>query len=48
MQACIEDLWCDPVRGLDKAVARSLGTCQWVRAKQNVIVIGMTGTGKRD
>ena len=46
MQACMEDLWCDPARGLDKAVARSLGTCQWVRAKQNVIVIGMTGTGK--
>lgn len=46
MQACIEDLWCDPARGLDKAVARSLGTCQWVRARQNVILIGMTGTGK--
>jgi DNA replication protein DnaC len=46
MRACVEDLWCDPARGLDKAVVRSLGTCQWVRAKQNVIVIGMTGTGK--
>jgi DNA replication protein DnaC len=46
MQACLEDLWCDPARGLDKAVVRSLATCQWVRAKQNVIVIGMTGTGK--
>jgi DNA replication protein DnaC len=46
MQACVEDLWCDPARGLDKAAMRSLGTCGWVRAKQNVIVIGMTGTGK--
>jgi DNA replication protein DnaC len=46
MQACLEDLWCDPARGLDKSVIRSLGTCGWVRAKQNVIVIGMTGTGK--
>jgi DNA replication protein DnaC len=46
MQACLEDLWCDPARGVDKAVVRSFGTCQWVRAKQNVIVIGMTGTGK--
>jgi DNA replication protein DnaC len=46
MQACIEDLECDPARGLDKSVIRSLGTCQWVRAKQNVIVLGMTGTGK--
>jgi len=44
--ACVEDLWCDPARGLDKAVVRSLGTCQWVRAKQNVIVVGATGTGK--
>jgi DNA replication protein DnaC len=25
---------------------RSLGGCGWVRAKQNVIVIGPTGTGK--
>jgi DNA replication protein DnaC len=46
MQACLEDLWCDPARGVDKAVVRSFGTCHWVRAKQNVIVIGMTGTGK--
>jgi DNA replication protein DnaC len=46
MQACVEDLWCDPARGLEKTVMRSLGTCGWVRAKQNVIVIGMTGTGK--
>jgi len=46
MQACIEDVRCDPTRGVDKAVVRSLGTCGWVRAKQNVIIIGMTGTGK--
>ena len=46
MQACLEDVRCDPTRNLDKAVLRSLGTCGWVRAKQNVIIIGMTGTGK--
>jgi DNA replication protein DnaC len=46
MQACIEDLHCDPARGLDKAVMRALATCQWVRAKQNVIALGPTGTGK--
>src|SRR5580698_7951868 len=46
MQACLEDVQCDPARGIDKAVVRSLGTGHWVRAKQNVIVIGMTGTGK--
>lgn len=46
MQACLEDLWCDPARGLDKSVLRSMATCQWVRAKQNILVIGATGTGK--
>jgi DNA replication protein DnaC len=46
MQACLEDLSYDPARNLDKAVMRALGTCGWVRAKQNVIIIGMTGTGK--
>jgi DNA replication protein DnaC len=46
MQACLEDAWCDPARGLDKSVLRSLATCQWVRAKQNVLIIGATGTGK--
>jgi DNA replication protein DnaC len=40
--ACIEDLACDVARGIDKAVARSLASCQWVRAKQNVIVLGAT------
>jgi DNA replication protein DnaC len=46
MHACLEELWCDPARGLDKATVRSLGSCQWVRAKQNIIAIGATGTGK--
>jgi DNA replication protein DnaC len=46
MQACMEDVRCDPARGVEKAVVRTLGTCGWVRAKQNVIVIGATGTGK--
>jgi len=46
MQACLEDLWCDPGRGLEKSVLRSMATCQWVRAKQNILVIGATGTGK--
>ncbi|MFI5299365.1 MAG: IS21-like element helper ATPase IstB [Polyangiales bacterium] len=44
--ACIEDLACDAARGVDKPLARSLATCQWVRAKQNVIVLGATGVGK--
>src|SRR5271155_3417906 len=33
MPACLEDVRCDPARGLDKAVVHSLGTGQWVRSK---------------
>lgn len=44
--ACIEDVWCEPARGLDKAAIRALAGCQWVRQKQNVIAVGATGTGK--
>lgn len=46
MSACLEDVWCDPARGLDKSTVRTLATCQWVRAKQNVIAVGATGVGK--
>jgi DNA replication protein DnaC len=46
MPACVEDVWCDPARGLDKSVVRTFATCQWVRAKQNVIAVGKTGVGK--
>lgn len=44
--ACMEDVWCEPERGLDKAAVRSLATCQWVQSKQNVIITGLTGVGK--
>ena len=46
VSGAIEEVVVDPTRGLDKAVLRSLGTCAWVRAKQNVIVLGPTGVGK--
>ncbi len=42
----MEDVRCEPERGIDKAVVRALSSCQWVRSKQNVIVIGRTGVGK--
>src|SRR5262249_34017074 len=45
-QACLEDFWCEPTRGLDKSLVRSFATCQWVRSHHNLIVIGATGTGK--
>ena len=44
--ACLENVWCEPGRGLDKAVMRELATCQWIRKKHNVIVVGKTGVGK--
>jgi DNA replication protein DnaC len=44
--AALENVWCDPARGLEKAVIRDLGTGRWIRNKQNVIVIGKTGVGK--
>jgi len=46
MTATLEDLWCDPARGIDKATARTLATGQWIRAHQNVIAVGATGVGK--
>ena len=44
--ASLENVWCEPGRGLDKAVIRDLATCQWIRKKHNVIVVGKTGVGK--
>lgn len=46
MSACMEDVYCTAGRGVDKNAIRSLAACGWVRAKQNVIIIGATGTGK--
>lgn len=44
--ASLENVWCDPARGIDKSVIRDLGTGKWIRNKQNVIVVGKTGVGK--
>lgn len=44
--ASIEDLDLRRPRGLDRAVVLSLADAQWVRAHQNVLIIGPTGVGK--
>jgi DNA replication protein DnaC len=44
--ASLENVWCDPSRGLDKAVIRDLATGKWIKNKQNVIIVGKTGVGK--
>ena len=45
-QACVEDIDYPARRELDKATVRQLATCRWVSEHQNVLVTGMTGTGK--
>ena len=44
--ACMEDVKTSPARGLEKAMARQLGTCSWVGEHLNVLITGLTGVGK--
>jgi DNA replication protein DnaC len=44
--ACLEDIDYAAARELDKAQVRQLASCRWVAEHQNVLVTGMTGTGK--
>ncbi len=44
--ACVEDIDYPPKRELEKATIRQLATCRWVAEHQNVVITGMTGTGK--
>jgi DNA replication protein DnaC len=45
-QATLQDVACDPERGIAKATVRQLATCRWVSDHHNVIVVGKTGVGK--
>lgn len=45
-QACVEGIDYPARRELDKALVRQLATCRWVHEHHNVVVTGMTGTGK--
>lgn len=45
-QACMEDVDYRHPRGLDRSVMRRLATCQWIREKQCVLIVGPTGIGK--
>lgn len=44
--ASLEDIDFAAKRELDKPLIRQLASCRWVTEKQNIIVTGMTGTGK--
>lgn len=45
-QACIEDIDYPARRELDKAVIRQLAGCRWIEEHHNVLITGLTGTGK--
>jgi DNA replication protein DnaC len=45
-QACLEDIKYGARREIDKAQIRQLASCVWIQQHQNVLVTGMTGTGK--
>ena len=44
--AALEDVDYKASRGLDRRLLQSLASCDWVRKKQNILVIGATGAGK--
>jgi hypothetical protein len=44
--ACVEDIDYPARRELEKSVIRQLATCRWIDEHQNVVITGMTGTGK--
>ena len=46
MPACVEDLDLKTARGLDRSLVLRLGTAQWIREHDNVLIVGATGTGK--
>lgn len=44
--ACLEDIDYQSPRGLDKSLVATLMHCQWIKAHQNILIVGPTGTGK--
>jgi DNA replication protein DnaC len=44
--ACVEDIHYTARRELDKALVRQLASCRWIAEHQNIVITGMTGTGK--
>ena len=44
--ACLEDVDYRATRGIDPAQVASLGDCAWITRRQNLVLTGLTGTGK--
>jgi DNA replication protein DnaC len=45
-QACIEDIDYQQPRGLDRSLIKSLAAGQWLKDHLNILICGLTGTGK--
>lgn len=45
-RAVIEDIDYQHPRGLDRKLIRTLSSSEWIRQKQNIVLIGPTGIGK--
>jgi DNA replication protein DnaC len=46
LSASLEELDLSPARGLERRAILELGQCNWIPARQNIIVLGPTGSGK--
>jgi DNA replication protein DnaC len=46
MSASLEDLDISAARGLERRSILELAQCNWISARQNIIVLGPTGSGK--
>jgi DNA replication protein DnaC len=44
--ACLEDIEYHADRNLDKAMITRLGSCNYIKERHNVIILGATGSGK--
>jgi DNA replication protein DnaC len=46
LSASLEELDLSPTRGLERRTILELGQCNWIPARQNIIILGPTGSGK--
>lgn len=44
--ACLEDVDYRTTRNLDKSFVATLSSCEWIRRRQNLVILGATGLGK--
>jgi DNA replication protein DnaC len=46
VQACVEAIDYSPERGIDRQKVVRLATCDYIKARQDILVLGKTGVGK--